>query len=220
MLTADPSLLDLRTNHGPYGQQPPSSFHIYTWTIGGDLSPMQVAAQFEQRDTLEAMRALAGPRQRLLAALEVGDTAAAHALLAAHPGMLDTLSDADRQVLPAAGWAANAAAVALMLELGFDPGITSEGGATALHNAAHRGAADCVRVILRHPAVTALLDLRETTYGATPLGWCVHGSGNGPRGDHATVARLLLDAGASPEVNLTDASAGVRAVIEERQGKP
>ena len=99
MLTADPSLLDLRTNHGPYGQQPPSSFHIYTWTIGGDLSPMQVAAQFEQRDTLEVMRGLAEPRQRLVAALDAGDTAAAHALLAAHPGMLDTLSDADRQVL-------------------------------------------------------------------------------------------------------------------------
>lgn len=31
MLESDPSLLERRTGQGEYGEQPPSSFHIYTW---------------------------------------------------------------------------------------------------------------------------------------------------------------------------------------------
>ncbi len=34
MLMANPSLLGERTGQGAYGEQPPSSFHIYFWTLG------------------------------------------------------------------------------------------------------------------------------------------------------------------------------------------
>ncbi len=219
LLEADPSLLELRTNNGDYGEQPPSSFHIYTWTIGQNVSPMQVAAQFEQWPTLEAMRPLARPRQRLLAALEAGDEADARALLAAQPSLLQELTDEDRRRLPEAGWNGNARAVALMLELGFDPAITSPGGATVLHNAAHEGALDCVRVVLRYPAAAAIIDRREDVYDGTALDWCIHGSAFGPKGQHAAIARLLLDAGATPSSYLDSASDDVRAVIEEHRNR-
>ena len=46
----------------------------------------------------------------------------------------------------------------------------------------------------------ALLTRHETHHNATPLGWCCHGSLHGPRtGEHATIARLLLEAGAPLE---------------------
>ncbi len=216
LIAADVSLLDRRTNHGDYGPQPPSSFHIYTWTIGQNLSPMQVAAQFEQWATLEAMRPFAGPRQRLLAALSGGDDAEARGLLAAQPALMQELTDDDYRRLPDAGWGGNARAVRLMLDLGFDPATTTESGATALHNAAHQGFADCVEAVLRHPGAAALLEVRDGMYGGTPLGWCMHGSRFGPKGDHAAVARMLLEAGAPPPDGDT-ASDEVREVIEEHR---
>jgi len=216
MLEADPSLLDLRTTQGEYGEKPPSSYHIYMWTIGADLSPLQVAARFEQQDTLEVMLAMASPRQRLLNALAQGDAGDAHALLRSHPDLLSTLRPEDRRALPDAGWSGNTRAVELMLELGFDLLVTSEAGASVLHMAAWEGVAECVAAILRHPAATELLNRREPAYGGTPLGWCCHGSvhsGN-PQRDHAAIARMLLEAGAHP-IDPGDASADVRAVIEE-----
>jgi ankyrin repeat protein len=119
-------------------------------------------------------------------------------------------------VLPEAGWAGNARAVELMLGLGFDPSTPNPGGATVLHCAAWEGSAESVRAVLAHPDAAALVDRREPTYGATPLGWCCHGSRHGPRGgDHAAVARMLLQAGATPEPDLGDVREDVRAVIEE-----
>ena len=61
VLETDRESLDLRTGHGDYGEKPPSSHHIYVWTIGENLSPIDVAAQFEQSDTLELMLAFATP---------------------------------------------------------------------------------------------------------------------------------------------------------------
>ena len=36
MLQREPALLELRTGRGDYGEQPPSSYHIYFWTIGDE----------------------------------------------------------------------------------------------------------------------------------------------------------------------------------------
>ena len=56
MLRANPSLLALRTSQGEYAEQPPSSYHIYQWTIGPNLTPLQVAAKFGQRETIDTMK--------------------------------------------------------------------------------------------------------------------------------------------------------------------
>ncbi len=213
LVQADPSQLDLRTTQGDYAEQPPSSYHIYMWTIGDNLSPLQVAAQFGQTATVELLRSMASTRQRLLTALAQGAASETHALLQANPGLLDQLTPDDRRVLPEAGWAGNARAVRLMLELGFDPATPDENGATVLHCAAWQGAPDCVDAILHYPAAAALVNKREPTYNATPFGWCCHGSCHGPRGKHGAVARLLIAAGARPDPNVGDASDDVRAVI-------
>ncbi len=216
LLEADPSLLDLRTGNGEYGEKPPSSQHIYTWTIGADRSPLRVAAQFDQHETLEVMRAFASPRQRLLAALAEGDQAASRALIDRDAGLLESLSPEDLRVLPEAGWAGDARAVALMLDLGLDPRASNENGATVLHCAAWQGSAACVEAVLRHPAAASMLDLRERQYGATPLGWCLHGSVHGPRGEHAEIAGMLIEAGANVPAEIGEASDEVREVVRGR----
>jgi hypothetical protein len=216
MLRNQPELLDLRTGQGEYAEQPPSSYHIYTWTIGQNLSPLQVAAQFEQHGALAILRDFAPPKQQFLAACSTGNSAEAHALLRAHPDLLSELTEEDQRALPDAGWAPNPPAVELMLELGFDPAIIGHQGATVLHCAACEGSAEAVRAVLSRPAGRALINQRDPNHNGTPLGWCVYGACNSEPGgkDHATVARLLLEAGAEPADKLDDAPAAVRAVIE------
>ncbi|MGH7481897.1 MAG: ankyrin repeat domain-containing protein, partial [Longimicrobiales bacterium] len=141
LLELDPSLLERRTGQGEYGEQPPSSYHIYTWTIGQNLSPLQVAAQFGQDEAYEVLCVIARPKDRFIAACVGGRAAEAKALLRELPGLLDELTPEDRRVLPDAGWAGDAAAVDLMLRLGFDPATTGQDGGTVLHCAAWQGAA-------------------------------------------------------------------------------
>lgn len=219
MLEADPSRLELRTSQGTYAENLPSSYHIYQWTIGPNLTPLQVAARFKRGETLEAMRRFATPEQRLLLACDQGDADEARAVAREHPGIVDRLGLADKRALTDAAWAANAAAVELMLELGFDPAVTSVTGPTggnALHCAAWEGSVDCVAGMLRHPAGRALIETLDTTYHGTPLGWCCHGSVNcgNPRADHAEVARQLLAAGARANPEVEGCSDDLQAVLD------
>jgi ankyrin repeat protein len=218
LLEADPSLIDRRTGRGEYGEQPPSSFHVYTWTLGQNLSPLQVAAQFEQEEALEVLRAFASPKDRFLAACAEGDAAEAGRLLRERPGLLDELTADDQRVLPDAAWASNAAAVELMLGLGLDPSTPGQDGGTVLHCAAWKGSAACVEVALRDARARALVERRDPVHGGTPLGWCCHGARHcaSPEGDYPAVARLLLDAGAHPGPNLEDAPEDVLAVVRAR----
>lgn len=214
MLEANPALLDLRTGQGDYGEKPPSSYHIYFWTIGPNRSPLDTAAQFEQRETLEAMLAVASPVQRLLFACWQGDAEHARALVRAHPNLISSLPPNDHRALADAAWTGDARAVALMLELGFDPQTTGHDSGTPLHLAAWEGSPETVATILRHRDARALLSARDAHYGATPLGWCCHGSLHGNRShDHAGVARLLLAAGAEFGPDTREASPAVQAVL-------
>lgn len=217
LLKSDPSLLGLRTGQGEYGEKPPGSFHIYTWTIGQNLSPLQVAAQFEQDEALEVLRACASPKDRFLVACARGRVADAKQLLHEWPGLVDQLTANEQRALPDAAWAGNTAAVELMLEIGFDPATPGQGGGTVLHCAAWMGMAASVEVVLRHTGARAFINRPDPTYGSTPLGWCCHGAchyGN-PDGDYPTVARLLLEAGAEPGPNPEDVPEDVLAVIRE-----
>ena len=222
MLEADPSLLTLRTSQGEYGEKPPSSYHIYQWTIGPSMTPLQTAAKFKQRETLEAMRAFASVEQRLLLACHEGNRGEAHAIVRANPSIVAGLIGADRRALTDEAWTANAPAVELMLELGFDPAaesVTGPTGGTALHCAAWEGSVPCVEALLRYPAGLALIEYRDSTYKGTPLNWCCHGSVNcgNPRADHAEVARRLIAAGAHVP-DEADASEAVQAVLDAASG--
>jgi ankyrin repeat protein len=219
LIGRDPAVLGLRTGKGPYGERPPSSFHIYTWTIGQFLSPLQVAAQFEQGAALDLLRAHSSPKERLLAACSAARADEAADILRESPHLVGSLSADEQRVLPEAAWAGNTAAVELMLRLGFDPAVTGQDSGTVLHCAAWQGYADCIELALRWEGVRSQLERRDSTHQGTALGWCCHGArhGRNPQGDYPRVARLLLDAGAVPGPNLDDAPEPVLRVIREHE---
>lgn len=216
MLEARPELVDLRTSRGDYAEKPPSSYHIYMWTIGDSCSPLDVAAQFDQPETLGAMAEFASPVQRLHLACRVGDESRARVLLREHPGLIQAMGPDDHRAITDAAWRGDAAAVALMLDLGFDPRTPGPDTGSALHCAAWQGSPETVAVLLRHRDGRALVNVRDAHHGGTPLGWCSHGSRFGSTShDHAGVARLLLEAGARPGPEPTDASESVTAVLAD-----
>jgi ankyrin repeat protein len=196
LVEADPRVLALRTGQGEYAEQPPSSYHVYLWSIGPNLTPLQTAAKFGQRETLAFMLRFASPEQQLLVACHEADGEAARRIVAAHPGIVAALSGPDAAALGDEAWVSNERAVRLMLQLGFDP-AAGEFGQSALHRAAWAGAPDIVAMILATERGRALLEAREAQFGGTPLGWCCHGSVNNrnPAADHVEVARLLIAAG-------------------------
>ena len=82
-----------------------------------------------------------------------------------------------------------------MLDLGFDASVKGPDDAEAFRWAAFHGNAELVRRLLRHDPPIGVPDAR---YGGPPLGWCIYGALQGwsrARGDYATTAALLLDAG-------------------------
>jgi len=195
IVRSDPAVLDHRTGQGDYGEQPPSSYHIYFWSIGAGCSPLDVAAQFEHGDTLAAMLGVASPLQRLLFSCRRGDEEAARALVRTHPRLVASMSPAQHRVLADAAWTGDVRAVALMLSLGFDPRIPGHDAGTALHLAAWDGAVEMVEVLLRDPRARELLSVRDAHHDGTPLDWCEYGSRhNAGRGDHPAVTRLLVEA--------------------------
>ena len=193
LLQEHPALLDDKTGRGRYAELPPSSFHMYFWTIGSNRCPLEVAAQFGHDDTLAAMLAFATPMQQLRVACRRTDTEAARAVVRAHPGLVASLSAQDHRAITDAAWDGDAHAVALMLELGFDPATPGHDSGTALHCAAWQGSAATVAVLLGAPQGRALLTARDAHHQDTPLGWCRHGATHGPRdGDFVAVETLLL----------------------------
>jgi ankyrin repeat protein len=220
MLQANPGLLDLRTAQGEYGEKPPSSYHIYFWTIGDGLSPLDVAAQFEQRETLGALLALTPPLQRLLFACRQGDETSARSLVQAHHGLVESMAPEHHRLLADAAWSGAARAVTLMLELGFNPRITGHDSGTPLHLASWEGSVESVSALLRLSDARDLVTIKDAYHGATPLGWCCHGSLHGNRShDHAGVARLLIEAGALPGADTQEASPAVQAVLSRVDGR-
>ena len=218
LLQEHSDLLGLRTGRGDYGEKPPSSYHIYFWTIGDSRSPLDVAAQFEQSETLETMLAFASPLQRLHFACRAGDETSARAIVGEFPRIVESMPQEDHRAITDAAWNGAARAVALMLDLGFDPRTPGHDSGTALHCAAWEGSVETVEALLRHPDARELVANRDARYGGTPLGWCCHGSLYGNRShDHAGVAWLLLDAGAQRDSG-TAASPTVQAVLQGSGG--
>jgi ankyrin repeat protein len=141
------------------------------------------------------------PVERMLAAIATGDSDGARRVATANPGLLGRLDAADRATLVAAAEHGNAAAVAVMLELGFPVNscrdTADDDGATALHAASWAGSADTVGLLLRHGAD---LTARDSRWHSRPLEWALVGSGerpdSAPAPDWVATVRLLLDAGA------------------------
>lgn len=127
----------------------------------------------------------------------------------AHPGALVHLA-----------WDLQRETVARLLDLGFPVEATDHAGATALHNACWKGDLALVSLLLRHHPPLEAVELR---FGATPLGWALHGFENAknaegdyvnPEADYSGVIRALVEAGArvTPEM-IENAPAPLRSLI-------
>jgi ankyrin repeat protein len=133
---------------------------------------------------------------RFIGACMRADRATAEELLADHPDLRDRLTDYHRAAIVEAAGSAPAAAVALMLDLGFTPHARNGMGEQPLHTAAYAGNTEAVRLLLD---AGADVDARDDNFDGTPLGYATVGSGEqtGKPGDWIGTVRLLIDAGAS-----------------------
>jgi len=134
---------------------------------------------------------------RLLGACATDDEAAARAVVAAHPGILQSLGPSERDALGLALTRGDFAMVRLMVSLGWPLTQEGEWGGTPLHWAAWNGRVEMVRLLLE---AGAPVNVRDSRYGSSPIAWCAHGSRYCDRGndeDYPAIVHLLLDAGAT-----------------------
>ena len=152
--------------------------------------------------TLGADTTIAGPVDRLLGALAVADEKLARSIVSSNPGIIDGLDAEDRQALALAAEEGRADSIRLLLEFGFAMDWEHEWGGTPLHLAAWHGRPDVVKLLLE---LGAPVNVKDSTYGSSPLAWAAHGSMNCRKGedeDYCRVIELLLDAGAERPASL------------------
>ena len=193
-----------------------------------DRSPYQLAIRQGRGEMAELLSRFGAPAdatdvdQFLAACLQAG-RASAERQLSHHPDILDRLSDDDRAALTRAAAMGNAAAVRLMLDLGFPLQARGEDGGSALHHAAYAGGVDAVRLLLERGAD---IDARDTTWDSPALVWALVGSGERPRRnpnpDWLATVRTLIEAGASTQgitVSPDDAKQPSHEVAEFLRGR-
>jgi ankyrin repeat protein len=214
-LRDDPEALDHRIGQGKYqvahdGTRPATREEIgarrgdvYRWVFDANISAIEAAARFGNDDILALLLRHATPAQRLLAACAKADRGTAEAIVAAHPDLVGSLRPEEMRLIADKAQDSNTAAVALMLDLGFDQRVAGPDHGDALHWAAFHGNTEMVRMLLRRDPP---IGVRDSRYHATPLGWCVYGAVEGwakdRGGDYPTTVRLLLDSGETFEPSI------------------
>jgi ankyrin repeat protein/ketosteroid isomerase-like protein len=105
----------------------------------------------------------------LVTAAMAGDHDTVERLLAADPELRGRAIERRPDLLVRAAEQDKLAAVALLIELGFD--LNARARTTPLHEAAMRGSLPVIRLLLEHGADP---NIRDTAYKATPAGWAEH----------------------------------------------
>lgn len=147
----------------------------------------------------------------LLAACAAADETAARALLAADPGAIGRLPPHALRLLPDQAQRGRLDAVRLMLALGWPVDVPGDWEASALNQAAFRGDAPMVRLLLDHGARWT----ERNGYGGNALGSCLHAATNEPvpGGDYASVFALLLADGAPVPDDTDELPDALQAVL-------
>jgi ankyrin repeat protein len=170
--------------------------HIYQWTLGFHVSVFDVARKRGHKAVLALLAARAGPLDRLLDALWVGDEAAADAVAASDGQLLAQARASAPHLVADAARNNRTGAVKGMLARGFPVTARAQHGAMPLHWAAFHGNPEMLADVLRH---NPPLDARDRDHDGPPMGWLIHGALNPwhgiSSGRHADCARLLLAAG-------------------------
>jgi ankyrin repeat protein len=205
-LREDPEALDHRTWQGKYTtvhQGKPAAREAigdnrgdtYRWVFGHNVSVVDAARMLGFDDMVQLLLRHASPAQQLLAACAAADRAAATAVVEAHPDVVSTLSRDQMRLVSDRAHANDTAAVALMLDLGFDALAPGADDFEAIRWAALLGNAEMTRRLLRHDPP---INVPDRHYGGTPLSTCVYGALHGWKcdtGDFVETARLLIEAG-------------------------
>lgn len=210
-LNADPEALDHRIWNGKYrvrhdGSQPATTApigdgrgDIYRWVFAHNASAMDVAMHLGDDEIVARLLAHASPAQHLLATCAGADRAAAEAVVAAHPEVVQELTGEQMRLICHAAHANRTAAVRLMLDLGFDPLARGVDRWEPIRWAVFHGNGAMTEALLSH---SPPLNVSDPTYGGTPLGQCLYGALHGwhrDTGDFAATVRLLLEAGERPD---------------------
>lgn len=193
-LRDDPSSADARLGRGAFTAP---GMHIYSWTLGFELSPADVARKFGHPQIAEKTVSRLSPAAKLVDALWCGDAKRAHAEISQRPDAVKEMHPADKSLLASAAWWYRPESVRLMLEVGMDPHVPGAHRSTPLDRASFHGYADIVSMLLEGDPNPPITERNE--FGGMPLGACVYGSLNGwktgyPQ-DHARTLTLLLEAG-------------------------
>lgn len=136
------------------------------------------------------------PVDEFLGACMRGDEASAVAMRDADPAILTRLDAADQSLIGQAAARGRATAVRLMMSFGFDLTIENEYGGTPLHWAAWFGRTDVVSLLVD---AGASLNVRDKTYGSSPVAWAAHGSHfcRQADDDYGAIVELLITRGSS-----------------------
>jgi ankyrin repeat protein len=148
-------------------------------------SALMTALAFGYLDTAKALAARGAPVDNIAAAAGLGRLEDATRLL------LSADNQSRHIALALAAQHGHAEVVRLLLEVGEDPNRFNPEGfhshATPLHHAALYGHIDVVRLLVERGA---RLDIQDTVYRGTPLGWALHGQ-------QTAVADYLREQGAT-----------------------
>lgn len=183
---------------------------------GQGHTPAALAARLGDVDTVAYLASLGhlapqSEQDRFLAACAAADGPAARAHLAAHPDTIGSLNAQELRLLPDQAQRGRFASVQLMLELGWPVAVQGDWHASALNQAAFRGDAAMVQLLLAHGA---RFDERNG-FGGDALGSCLHAARNQPElgGDYAAVLLMLLADGAPVPEELDDLPDELQAAL-------
>lgn len=181
---------------------------IYQWALGWHVSAHQVAKKRGHEEIFKLLMERSPSGLKLITACWLGDEAMVHSSRA---GDIQFSALEQRQVAHAAR-NNDTTALKMMLRAGLPITARGQHNATPLHWAAWHGNAEMVAEILRHHPP---LEDKENEFGATPLGWAIHGSEHGwhrRTGDFRRAVEQLLKAGAKPPDEIRGSEAVKRAL--------
>lgn len=201
--------LRLLLQHGADPALPDPRGHDAAWHAArcGDAAALALLRSLGLRGESTALEAF-------LAACAAADGAQARSLLQATPALMQELGHEGLVLLPDQAQRGRLASVRLMLELGWPVDVPGAWQASALNQAAFRGDAAMVELLLAHGARWH----ERNGYGGDALGSCLHAACNEPvpGGDYAAVFALLLADGAAPPDEVEELPEALQAVLLER----
>lgn len=217
-LAADPSSIRVRISdeYFPLINKKTGGI-IYQWTLGWYLSPHEVAKKHGHADVFRLLMEHSPAGVRLVEACWAGDETTVRSLLAENPGLVASLSSADRRQVAHAARNNNTSAVRVMLSIGLPVDALSQHRATPLHWAGFHGNVEMTREILRY---NPPLELTDGDFDGTPFGWVLHGSVSNwhlQPADHPATLDLLLKAGAKPYKEIIVGTEAVKEVVRRHQ---